>query len=134
MEREGRTHGLEARQRERRWERPQLPGQPCHQQPDDERRQDRGQARAEQALAEEVGEQRAAHHERHLVREPDTIPDVLRNVKMFTMNGITAPAIRPYTIGAGIAAAMRPVSPKTEATSTTTPASIEAPTSSGNVN
>jgi hypothetical protein len=57
--------------------------------------------------------------------------DVLREVKTLTTNGITAPAIRPFTIGAGIHAAIRPVTPKTAAANTIAPASIEAPASSG---
>jgi len=48
-------------------------------------------------------------------------------VKTFTTKGITAPAISPYTMGAGIHAAIRPVSPRMAATNTMAPASIEAP-------
>ena len=58
---------------------------------------------------------------------------MLSDVKMFTTKGITAPAMSPYTIGAGIQAAIRPVSPKRVATRTIAPARIVAPASSGKV-
>lgn len=57
--------------------------------------------------------------------------EVLIDEKIRTTNGITAPAISPWTIGAGIHAAIRPVRPNAAATSTITPATIDAPTSSG---
>ena len=46
---------------------------------------------------------------------------------------MTAPAIRPCTMGAGIHRASWPVSPRIAVTSTNVPASIDAPTSSANV-
>ena len=56
--------------------------------------------------------------------------DVLKDVKTSTTNGITAPAISPYTIGAGTHAAIHRVSPKIPAANTIAPARIEAPESS----
>ena len=58
--------------------------------------------------------------------------DVLSEEKTPTRNGITAPAIRPCTIGAGIHRASCPVSPRIAVTSTIAPASIVAPASSSN--
>src|SRR5215210_1592315 len=56
--------------------------------------------------------------------------DVLSDVNTFTMNGITAPAISPCTIDAGIHAPTRPVSPSAAPIRTIAPASIDAPASS----
>ena len=64
--------------------------------------------------------------------DADTIGDVLSDVKMFTTKGITAPAMSPYTIGAG--SRRDPAGePESVATRTISSARIVAPASSGKV-